>query len=110
MVVITEGGKEHPEVAGVVTDRDIVFAQLDHASDLSRLAARDVMTSDPLVVDEAADIEEAIQRLRAQNVRRAPVVSKSGTLVGVISTDDLIAAVTQQLMAIVCALAPARTT
>jgi hypothetical protein len=29
-------------------------------------------------------------------------------LVGVISTDDLIASVTQQLMNIVCALAPAR--
>lgn len=109
MVVITEGAPERPSVAGVVTDRDVVFAQLDHASDLSRLAARDVMTFAPLLINERADIEEAIQSLRKHNVRRAPVVSDGGMLVGVISADDLIAKVTQQLMTIVCALAPART-
>jgi CBS domain-containing protein len=109
MVVITEGAPERQIVSGVVTDRDIVFAQLDHTSDLSRLAARDVMTFDPLVIDEGADIEEAIRSLRTHNVRRAPVVSAGGALVGVVSTDDLIASVTQQLMTVVCALAPART-
>jgi predicted transcriptional regulator len=48
------------------------------------------MTRDPLVVCESDSMEEALRRLRARGVRRAPVVDSSGTLVGIVSADDIL--------------------
>ena len=72
-------------------------AQLQHAADLSRLRTGDVMTRDPLVLTEQESIGGAIDRLRARGVRRAPVISTSGMLVGLVSIDDLLVQVSQQL-------------
>lgn len=88
-IIVTRGGKDQ-RVVGVVTDRDIVCAQLEHVADLSRLSAGDTMTSDPLVFEEAESIGTAIAQLHARGVRRAPVVRADGSAVGLISTDDLL--------------------
>lgn len=97
-VIVTESRSGHRQVAGIITDRDIVRAQLETTADLSRLAAADVMTRDPLVVGEAEPIDGAIAHLRARGVRRAPVVSPAGALVGLISVDDLLAHLARELI------------
>jgi CBS domain-containing protein len=89
-VVVTEGGIDHPRVVGIITDRDIVRAQLARTADLSSLSAGETMTSDPLVLLEEESIDGAIAHLRARGVRRAPVVGADGTPVGLISVDDLL--------------------
>ena len=58
---------------------------------LAGLPAEKVMTPDPLVLSEAESVETAITRLRERGVRRAPVVTRHGQLIGLVSTDDLIA-------------------
>ncbi len=97
-VVVTEGRGDRPRAAGIITDRDIVRAQLARTADLSRLSAGDVMTRNPLVIGEEESADGAIAHLRARGVRRAPVVSQDGTLVGVISVDDLFAHVARELI------------
>ena len=89
-VVVTEDGIDHARVAGIITDRDIVRAQLGRTADLSSLSARETMTPDPLVLTEEESIDGAIAHLRARGVRRAPVVRVDGTPVGLISVDDLL--------------------
>jgi CBS domain-containing protein len=89
-VVVTEGGIDHPRVVGIITDRDIVRAQLGRTADLSSLSAGETMTRDPLVLLEEESIDGAIAHLRARGVRRAPVVRTDGTPVGLISADDLL--------------------
>lgn len=99
-VVVTERGLERPRVVGMITDRDIVRAQLERTADLSRLSAGEVMTRNPLVIGEGESVDGAIAHLRARGVRRAPVVATDGTLVGLISTDDLLAHVAHKLISI----------
>ena len=89
-VVVTEGGTSRPRVVGIITDRDIVRAQLGRTADLSSLSAAEAMTRDPLVFPEEESIDGAIAHLRARGVRRAPVVRADGTPVGLISVDDLL--------------------
>jgi len=89
-VVVTEGGLDHPRVVGIITDRDIVRAQLGRTVDLSSLSAVEAMTRDPLVLSEEESIDGAIAHLRARGVRRAPVARADGTPVGLISVDDLL--------------------
>jgi CBS domain-containing protein len=92
-VVVTAAPSEQPIPVGMLTDRDIVCAQLDRAVDLGQLRIGDIMTADPLVLNEDAPVEQAIHLLRNRRVRRAPVVGHSGELIGVISFDDLLAQV-----------------
>ena len=56
------------------------------------------MTRNPLEINEEDSLSRAIQSLRARGVRRAPVISSTGALVGLVSTDDLLACVARELM------------
>jgi CBS domain-containing protein len=99
-VVVTAAPAEGAAPVGMLTDRDIVCAQLDRAADLSQLRAADIMTGDPLILNEDAPVEEAIYCLHERHVRRAPVISSKGELVGVISFDDLLRHVAGNLRAL----------
>jgi CBS domain-containing protein len=89
-VVVVRGEPARPQVCGIITDRDIVHAQLRRTADLSSLSAEEAMTRDPLVLGEDETVDGAIAHLRARAVRRAPVIGADGALTGLISTDDLL--------------------
>lgn len=83
--------------AGIITDRDVLRAQVERHADLAMLDAERVMTKDPLVLDERLPLQAGISRMRARGVRRAPVVDASGALVGIVSSDDIVAAIAAEL-------------
>jgi CBS domain-containing protein len=91
IVVITKSPADEPIAAGVVTDRDIAVALINRSGDVRRVRADQVMNRDPLVLCEDDAVESAIDRMRRRGVRRAPVVTARGALIGLISTDDLVA-------------------
>jgi CBS domain-containing protein len=91
IVVVTKAPADEQVAAGVITDRDIARAWVDRRGDLAGLAVEQVMTHDPLVLNEDDSVEKAILRMRNRGVRRAPVVTRHGQLLGLVSTDDLIA-------------------
>lgn len=96
-LIVVEPRGESVAPVGVVTDRDVVCGQLACQKDLFCLNVGDVMTPHPMTVEETSGLGEAIGRLSARGVRRAPVVNESGELVGLISFDDLLPAVAAQL-------------
>ena len=97
-VIVTESGHGRARVVGMITDRDIVRAQLERTADLSRLSAGEVMSRDPLVIGEEESVDGAIAHLRARGIRRAPVIAQDGALIGLISADDLLANVARKLI------------
>jgi CBS domain-containing protein len=96
-VIVIKQPLDRPVPAGIITDRDIVRAQVGHHADLAMLNAERVMTPEPLVLAEHTPLQEGISQMRARGVRRAPVVDASGALVGIISTDDIVAAIADEL-------------
>jgi CBS domain-containing protein len=104
-VLVTRSPLDRPVSVGVITDRDIVRAQLQHTVDLSALGAEQIMSRDPLEIVAETSIDDAIQRMRARGVRRAAVVAADGSLIGVVSIDDLIASVAQELVGLATVLA-----
>lgn len=98
VVVEPEPGRVRP--IGIVTDRDIVRGQVSLEKDLFSLAVGEVMTRAPVTVSETSDVTEAIERMRARGVRRAPVVNDLGDLVGIVSLDDLLPVVAEALGAL----------
>jgi len=84
-------------VVGIVTDRDAVSGQLARSADLFCLTVGDVMTPQPLSVPESMDVSEVVEAMNARGVRRAPVVSDSGAIVGIVTLDDLLPVLAEEL-------------
>jgi CBS domain-containing protein len=89
-VVVAESTDEHFRPVGIVTDRDVVCGQFVREADLFCLTVGDVMSPDPLTLSESADIADAVESLYRRGVRRAPVVDSAGNLVGIVTLDDLL--------------------
>lgn len=99
VVVVQEQGSILTPV-GIVTDRDIVCGQLRRSADLFCLTVGDVMSVNPLTLAQTATLADAIRSLCARGVRRAPVVDERGDLVGVVSIDDLLPAIAEEVTAL----------
>jgi CBS domain-containing protein len=50
-----------------------------------------------VTLGEDESIVDAVERLRQHEVRRAPVVTANGDLVGIVSIDDLLGVIAEQL-------------
>ncbi len=98
VVVESQPGSVRP--IGMITDRDAIRAQVIRGTGLSHLAVGDAMTPRPLTLPETCGVAEAIGQMSGRGVRRAPVVNGSGELVGIVSFDDLLPLVSEQLHAL----------
>jgi CBS domain-containing protein len=99
-LVVVDRDDSGQRPVGILTDRDIVRGQLRRSADLYCLTVGDVMTPDPLVLPLHLEATEAIEALSARAVRRAPLVDPAGALVGIVTLDDLLPAVAQELSAL----------
>lgn len=82
---------------GVITDRDIVVAVVAREIDPRSLKVGDVMTRQPAVINEGSSLATGLQLMRRIGVRRLPVIGHAGRLVGVLSLDDVIEALSGEL-------------
>jgi predicted transcriptional regulator len=92
----TSGGGHRP--VGILTDRDIVvgiLAQTDRQLHLVRVD--DVMTHNPALAKDTDDLSDTLMTMRAKGIRRMPVVSAAGELVGVLSFDDVLEYVSDEM-------------
>ena len=90
-----------PRPVGVLTDRDIVVGVLAKGTDPHLVRVGDVMTREPVVVSEDASLNSALADMRRIGVRRIPVVDVVGQLVGVLSLDEVLDAVAQELLGVI---------
>ena len=96
-VVVVGRGAAAGRPAGIVTDRDVVRAEMTRRADVFSLTIGEAMTVNPLVLEESCSLAQGINRLRHRGVRRAPVVDARGKLIGLISFDDVLPAVAESL-------------
>ena len=89
LVVVDQPDGEHIPV-GIITDRDIVVSVIALGLDPSSLLVGDIMSDDLLTISEEDDVYETIERMRFRGIRRVPVVNKDGGLSGIVSVDDLL--------------------
>ncbi len=75
-------------VKGIITDRDIVIRVISEGKDTNQITADQVMSADPVVIEQSEDIDKAADIMFEYQIKRLPVV-KNDKLVGIISLGDL---------------------
>lgn len=89
LVVIDEADGRR-DVAGIVTDRDLVVHGLAGGLDAKRARVEQVMAPVVASVPEGAELLEALERMRAAGVRRLLVTKSNGDPAGIVSLDDAV--------------------
>ena len=89
LVVVDEiDGKRVP--VGIVTDRDIVIEIVSQSLDFNEFSVGDIMSPHLVSVQEKEGVFETIRLMRAKGIRRIPVVNQEGGLEGIVSADDIL--------------------
>jgi len=97
LVVVHEesGGRVAP--IGIITDRDIVRNVVAEELDPAAFALGDLVCRDLITVRQDQGIFECMQQMRINGIRRMPVVDDTGGLVGIISLDDFVQLLAEEM-------------
>jgi CBS domain-containing protein len=80
---------ENDKLIGIVTDRDIVVRILAEGVDIDTADARKAMSPKIFYCTEDQTVEEVLENMGENQVRRLPVINADKRLVGVVSLGDL---------------------
>jgi CBS domain-containing protein len=83
---------------GILTDRDIVISAVAQSPDkLDALRVGDVMTGNVVTAHAHDTVEPALLKMRRLGIRRLPVVGHDGRLEGIVTLDDLLERIGNEL-------------
>ncbi|WP_254546557.1 CBS domain-containing protein [Halomarina pelagica] len=91
-VVITEDDRP----VGVVTDRDVALA-IGRGEEPDSCTAGDLIGDEVFTIDADAEGYDAIKQFGESRVRRAPLVDDEGKLTGIVTLDDVVATIGEEL-------------
>lgn len=96
LVVVDEtDGKRMP--AGIMTDRDVVVEVDAMDLDAKVITAGDIMSQELVTVTEDQSLLKTIEIMRFKGVRRVPVVDSANRLIGIVTIDDLLEVLAEEL-------------
>jgi len=96
-VVVVDATGDGRVPVGIVTDRDIVIEVCAVDLNPNVITVGDIMAPELVTVREDEGLLQAVEIMRYKGVRRLPVVDKNGNLAGIVSIDDLLEALTEQM-------------
>jgi CBS domain-containing protein len=80
---------EDDRLVGMVTDRDIIVRIVAEGMNVETATARDAMSPGILYCFEDDSVEQVLDNMGDNQIRRLPVVNRDKRLVGVVSLGDL---------------------
>ena len=85
---------------GIITDRDIVIGLVAQGLDADTITVSDLMTTEIIVARELDGVADTLEVMRVKAVRRMPIVDALGTLVGIVTADDLLQLLSEEMSAL----------
>ncbi len=92
-LVVVEDGR----LCGIVTDRDIALKVTGEQRDPQRTMVRDVMTANPTRIAVNKSLHDLTLLMHSRHVRRVPIVDGGDRVVGMVTLDDLLILLGQEL-------------
>ena len=84
-------------LCGIVTDRDIALRVAGAKRDSDKTLVKDIMTPDPIRISVDKNLHHLTAMMHAYHVRRVPIVNGFDTTLGIVTLDDLIAQLGDQM-------------
>ena len=107
VVVEEKDGQRIP--VGLVTDRDLVVCVLAESREhVGGLRVDGVMSRHPITAREDDDLLAALNQMRNFSVRSLPIVNDKGGLEGILTFDDLIELIAEELSSLSSLVSRAR--
>lgn len=77
------------EVAGIFSERDVLYCLKAHGAAAMGLSVREVMTAPPVTIAPDTDVIEALGLMTRRRIRHLPVV-ENGRMIAFLSIGDLV--------------------
>ncbi len=98
LIVVDEPPRGLPHPIGIITDRDLVVRVLARPERVpARTKIAEVMRRDIVLASENDDVESVVLKMRQHAIRRIPIIDTEGGLQGVLSVDDVLGWMREQL-------------
>ena len=95
IIVKEAGGRTTP--LGIVTDRDIVVEVVAAKVDPGAVTVGEIMGQTLVTARETEGAHEVLERMRWKGIRRVPVIDENGALIGIVTLDDLLEIVAEEM-------------
>jgi CBS domain-containing protein len=82
---------------GIVTDRDLTIRVIADGRDPEKLQLREIMSREPIYLGADRSLDQVIAAMRDLAIRRVPIVDAEGLLSGIVSLDDILLRLSDQL-------------
>lgn len=89
-VIVVKNELTGPKPVGILTDRDIVVSTVAVGVPPETVTVADIMTPAVEVVNAEDDLDHVVKVMKQRGIRRLPIVDSKGTIVGILSYDDLL--------------------
>ena len=96
-VIVVDRDPAGSTPVGIVTDRDLIVRIMAKGVDPSLVRADDLMAGGLVTAVEREGVYDAIWHMRSRGVRRLPVVDDRNHLLGVLTADDVIRFLAEEL-------------
>jgi CBS domain-containing protein len=82
----TRDGKR---LLGIVTDHDLAIKVLAEGRDPKNTRLEEIMTRHPITCHESDDLENVLNAMQRNQIRRIPVVDEKDQLIGIVAQADI---------------------
>ncbi|VEB36044.1 CBS domain protein [Legionella sainthelensi] len=100
-LVLLEEQKNKKAPIGIVTDRDLVIEVMAAGIAPESLLIKDIITEPFSSVFENDNLLDALELIHSKKIRRLPVINNDKTLVGIITLDDFIEILAENMAKVV---------
>lgn len=98
VIIEPRDGARHP--VGIITDRDLVVEIMAMDLDPRDVKVGEIMRPGLVIARENDGIRETLEVMRFKGVRRLPVLSIRGNLLGIVASDDLVKVLAEDIASI----------
>lgn len=84
------GDGDSKKLVGVITDRDIAIRVVADGRDAKSTPVREAMSGAPRTCGQDDSVDDVMDLMGKEQLRRVPIVDERGTLVGIVAQADIV--------------------
>lgn len=83
-------GSDSRKLVGVISDRDIAIRVVAEGRDVASATVGDAMSTEVRSCREDSSVDDVMEVMGNEQVRRVPIVDERGSLVGIVAQADIV--------------------